>query len=179
MINVPEVDKALSAKNNEESNRIQKPVAVKKILVAIDKSGYKEKAVAYAITLAKALGAEVTAVHVIDKSSLGITGELLGYYRGGKKGSYEDAYENVLKKQAEKLLGEAELVGKKEGVKIDKEILMHSSSIPEEIIDYAKKNNVDLIVVGTMGMTGVAKFLLGSVASNVVAHAQCPVLAVR
>lgn len=98
---------------------------------------------------------------------------------GGKKGSYEDAYENVLKKQAEKLLGEAELVGKKEGVKIDKEILMHSSSIPEEIIDYAKKNNVDLIVVGTMGMTGVAKFLLGSVASNVVAHAQCPVLAVR
>ena len=56
---------------------------------------------------------------------------------------------------------------------------MHSSSIPEEIIDYAKKNNVDLIVVGTMGMTGVAKFLLGSVASNVVAHAQCPVLAVR
>ena len=99
----------------------------------------------------------------------GITGE-------EKKGSYEDAYENVLKEQAEKLLGEAELVGKKEGVKIDeKEILMHSSSIPEEIIDYAKKNNVDLIV----GMTGVAKFLLGNIASNVVAHAQCPVLAVR
>ena len=82
---MPEVDKALSAKNNEESNRIQKPIAVKKILVAIDKSGYKEKAVAYAITLAKALGAEVTAVHVIDKSSLGITGELLGYYRGEKR----------------------------------------------------------------------------------------------
>jgi nucleotide-binding universal stress UspA family protein len=179
VINVTDVDKALSAKNNEENNRIQKPVAVKKILVAIDKSGYKEKAVAYAITLAKALGADVTALHVIDKSSLGIAGDLLGYYRGGKKESYEDAYENVLKEQAEKLLGEAELVGKKEGLKIDKEVLMHSCSVPEEIIDYAKKKNVDLIVVGTKGMTGVAKFLLGSVASNVIAHAQCPVLAVR
>jgi nucleotide-binding universal stress UspA family protein len=179
VINVTDVDKALSAKNNEENNRIQKPVVVKKILVAIDKSGYKEKAVAYAITLAKALGADVTALHVIDKSSLGIAGDLLGYYRGGKKESYEDAYENVLKEQAEKLLGEAELVGKKEGLKIDKEVLMHSRSVPEEIIDYAKKKNMDLIVVGTKGMTGVAKFLLGSVASKVIAHAQCPVLAVR
>jgi nucleotide-binding universal stress UspA family protein len=179
VINVTDVDKALNAKDNEENNRMQKPVAVKKILVAIDKSGYKEKAVAYAITLAKALGADVTAVHVIDKSSLRIAVNLLGYYRGGKKESYEDAYEKVLKEQAEKLLGEAELVGKKEGLKIDKEVLMHSSSVPEEIIDYAKKKNVDLIVVGTKGMTGVAKFLLGSVASNVIAHAQCPVLAVR
>lgn len=176
---MPEVDKALSAKNNEESNRIQKPVAVKKILVAIDKSGYKEKAVAYAITLAKALGAEVTAVHVIDKSSLGIAGELLGYYRGGKEGLYEDAYENVLKKQAEKLLAEAEFLGKKEGIKIETEVLMHSPSVSGEIIDYAESKNVDLIVVGTKGLTGPAKFLLGSVATNVVAHAHCPVLAVR
>lgn len=166
-------------KKNEENNITQNPIAVKKILVAIDRSGYKEKAVAYAITMAKALGADITAIHVIDKSSLGVAGELLGYYRGGKKQSYEDAHEEVLKKQAEQLLGEAELLGKKEGVRIDTEVLMHSPSVPQEIIDYAKRKNMDLVVIGTKGMTGVAKFLLGSVASNVVAHAECPVLAVR
>jgi nucleotide-binding universal stress UspA family protein len=42
---------------------------VKKILMAIDRSGNKEKIITYTITLAKALGAEVTAFHVIDRSS--------------------------------------------------------------------------------------------------------------
>ena len=40
---------------------------VKKILMAIDRSGYKEKITSFTISLAKALEAEVTAVHVIDK----------------------------------------------------------------------------------------------------------------
>jgi nucleotide-binding universal stress UspA family protein len=56
---------------------------------------------------------------------------------------------------------------------------MYSPSVSEEIIDYAKSKNVNLIVVGTKGLTGLAKFLLGSVARNVIAHTQCPVLAVR
>ena len=154
-------------------------LSVEKILMAIDKSGYKEKVINFAITLAKGLGAEVTAIHVIDKASVGIAGDLLGYYRGGKKEAYEEAYEDVLKQQAEKLLAEAEFLGKKEGIKIETEVLMHSHSVSEEIIDYAESKNVDLIVVGTKGLTGPAKFLLGSVASNVVAHAHCPVLAVR
>jgi nucleotide-binding universal stress UspA family protein len=41
-------------------------VVVKKILAAIDRSKYKEKIIAYAISLGKAWGAEVTAIHVID-----------------------------------------------------------------------------------------------------------------
>ena len=40
-------------------------------------------------------------------------------------------------------------------------------------------NNIDLITVGTKGMTGLKQFLLGSVANNVITHAHCPVLAVR
>jgi nucleotide-binding universal stress UspA family protein len=167
----------LSESDNTSSEGTK--LSVKKILMAVDKSGYKEKVINFAITLAKGLGAEVTAIHVIDKASMGIAGDLLGFYRGGKKEAYEEAYEDVLKKQAEKLLAEAQFLGKKEGIKIQTEVLMHSPSVSEEIIDYAKSKNVDLIVVGTKGLTGAAKFLLGSVASNVVAHAQCPVLAVR
>ena len=166
---------------SESDNALSKgrKISVKKILMAVDKSGYKERVINFTITLAKGLGAEVTAIHVIDKASMGIARDLVGYYRGGKKEAYEEAYEDVLKRQAEKLLAEAEFLGKKEGIKIETEVLMHSPSVSEEIIDYAKSNNVDLIVVGTKGLTGAAKFLLGSVASNVIAHAQCPVLAVR
>ena len=85
--------------------------------------------------------------------------------------------EEALRKQAEELLSEAEQFGKKEGVKVDKEVIVASPSAA--IIDYAKMNNIDLITVGTMGMTGLKQFLLGSVANNVITHAHCPVLAVR
>ena len=46
-------------------------------------------------------------------------------------------------------------------------------------MDYARRANVDLIVVGTHGRTGVKKMLLGSVATDVVTYAHCPVLVVR
>ena len=47
------------------------------------------------------------------------------------------------------------------------------------IIDYAIKENIDLIVIGTKGRTGFKRFLMGSVANGVVQHAHCPVLLVR
>src|SRR5918911_5775819 len=82
------------------------PINVKKILLAIDKSGYKTKAMNFAITLAKGLDAAITAIHVIDKFTLTAPLDILGFYRGGKTEEYKDAYERRLKKQAEELLGE-------------------------------------------------------------------------
>ena len=149
-------------------------VSVNKILLAIDKSGYKNKATAYAITLAKALGSEVTVIHIIGKSSFGATGDLLGYYRGGKLKAYQD----VLKKEAEKLLKGAVELGQKEGVTMHSEVIMDSSA-EKAIIDYAKKQKMDLIVIGTKGMTGIERFLMGSVANDVITYAHCPVLAIR
>ena len=146
---------------------------VKKILMAIDRSGYKERITTFTISLAKALGAEVTAVHVIDRSSFEPAADAYGNYMGVQIGPLEEA----LRKQAEELLSEAEQFGKKEGVKVDKEVIVASPSAA--IIDYAKMNNINLITVGTMGMTGLKQFLLGSVANNVITHAHCPVLAVR
>ena len=55
----------------EKVSNEQGPASIKTILIAIDKSGYKEKIISYAITLAKSLGAQIIAIHVIDKSSLG------------------------------------------------------------------------------------------------------------
>lgn len=152
---------------------------VKKILLAIDKSGYKTKAMNFAITLAKGLVAEVTAVHVIDKFTLRATVDVLGYYRGGKMDEYQEAYERRLKKQADDLLGEVRMLGEKEGVKVKTEVLLNAHSIPNEIIHYAENNEMDVIVIGTKGMTGIGKFLMGNVANTVAVHASCPVLLVR
>lgn len=147
---------------------------ITRMLIAIDKSGYKDRIASYALSLAKLTGAEIRAIHVIDKSSLGVVGEMLGYYRGGKV----EAYVEVLKKQSEKLLDEIRTAGEDQGVTVKAEVIVGSSAA-ESIIDYAKDNGIDLIVIGTKGMSGVQKFLLGSVANNVIVNAHCPVLAIR
>jgi nucleotide-binding universal stress UspA family protein len=165
---------------SETSTQTQIPlISVKKILLAIDKSGYKTKAMRFAITLAKGLGAEVTAIHIIDKFTLRAAVDVLGYYRGGKIEEYKTAYENRLKKQAEELLEEVKVLGDNEGVKITTEVLLDAHSIPNEIIDYAENKKMDIIVIGTKGMTGIAKFFMGNVANTVAAHASSPVLLIR
>lgn len=127
--------------------------------------------------MAKSLAADVTAVHVIDKFSLGALqslGGLLGYYEAGRVG-----YEEELRKHAKELLDEADTLAQKEGLKINIEVIMNASSVAEGIINYASSTNMDLIVIGTKGMTGIQKFLMGGVANKVTSHAHCSVLTVR
>ena len=65
-------------------------------------------------------------------------------------------------------------------LKINTEMIETSSvSAADEIIKYAREKDVDLIVVGTKGRSGLRKTLLGSVASKVVTHSPCSVLVVR
>ena len=59
------------------------------------------------------------------------------------------------------------------------DLITNASSAAEGILNYAKEADADLIIIGTKGMTGIEKFLMGSVASKVISHAHCPVLAVR
>jgi nucleotide-binding universal stress UspA family protein len=125
--------------------------------------------------LAKGLGASVTTIHVLDKSSFGMVGELLSYYRGGNVVEYERA----LKKQAEEFLNEIKLVLEKAGIRASIEVVISKASAAEGIIDFAKEVGADLIIIGTKGLTGVERFLMGGVASSVIRHAHCPVLAVR
>ncbi|MGH9973311.1 MAG: universal stress protein, partial [Nitrososphaeraceae archaeon] len=47
------------------------------------------------------------------------------------------------------------------------------------ILKYAEDEEIDLIVVGTRGRTGITRVLLGSVASGVVTYAHCPVIVVK
>jgi len=58
-------------------------------------------------------------------------------------------------------------------------VIIAEESIVSEIIEFAERENIDLIIMGTRGRTGFKKLLLGSVASGVVNFAHCPVLVLR
>ncbi len=60
-----------------------------------------------------------------------------------------------------------------------KTAVVRSANAADAICELASDQNVDLIILGTTGLTGVARFLIGSVAERVVRHAPCPVLVMR
>jgi nucleotide-binding universal stress UspA family protein len=145
-------------------------VSVNKILMPIDRSGYNRKIVAYAISLSKAWGAEITAIHII------YVGHGVGYSRNEatKRGRAQEA-----KRPAEDLLNEIALLATKEGVRLKKDVIEENDTVGKAIIEYAKKNDMDVIVIGTKGMTAVEEYFFGSVAKEVIHHAHCPVFAIR
>ena len=58
-------------------------------------------------------------------------------------------------------------------------IIEAETSAASTIVDYAESKNVDLLVIGSKGRTGLKKMLVGSTASEVVKYSHCPVLVVR
>jgi nucleotide-binding universal stress UspA family protein len=64
-------------------------------------------------------------------------------------------------------------------LELNTETFTDVESIIGSIIDYATDKDIDLIVIGTRGRTGLKRFLTGSVANGVVQHAHCSVLLVR
>ena len=146
-----------------------------RILVAVDGSDSSMNAAEYAITLANnnVETTEVFVINVIDLPSIfkmvpSDTRKQL--VRIGRQQSSEifDTIEEMAKNY-----GDATL-------KINTEkIETSSASAADEIIKYAKEKDVDLIIVGTRGRSGMRKALLGSIASKVVTYSPCSVLVVR
>ena len=155
---------------SEENSHNLRNVSIKKILIPVVKSEYNDKIISYAIILAKGSGASITAIHVLDKSAQGDLGDLFPLK--------VEEYDKETRKRAEELLTEVQQVIEKQGIKTDIEVI-GAKSVPKGIIDYARESGVDVIVMGTKGLTGVEKFLMGSVASAVIDHAHCPVFAIR
>ena len=143
---------------------------IEKILIAVDKAGYKDKIIDYGIILAKGSGASVTAIHVLDESILEGIGDFFG--------TRVDEYQKAMRKNSEELLTEIKQIVEKEGIKINTEVIS-DKSVAQGIVTYAKESGADVIVIGTKGLTGVEKFLMGGVASSVIHDAHCPVVAVR
>lgn len=140
-------------------------VLFKKILIPTDGSEYTKAAVRKGLEMAKAAGADVTALYVVDQTSFinfPMDSTIVSVYTLLEREG-EEAMEYV-KKEAEAL-----------GVKVTTRIEEGSPS--RKIVDLSAEH--DLVVMGTLGRTGFSKLLLGSVAERVVRFAKCPVLVVR
>jgi nucleotide-binding universal stress UspA family protein len=68
---------------------------------------------------------------------------------------------------------------KNPNIKVSMKVILTGIAVYGEIIQYADQENMDLIVIGTRGKSGVKKLLLGSTASGVVTYTACPVLVTK
>jgi nucleotide-binding universal stress UspA family protein len=137
-----------------------------KILVAIDGSDPSMDAADYAVSLSKEYNAELYALHVIRADV-----DLFGVHQNSE-------YIATMKNEGEKYLDKVKLKADENNIQIKTEIIA-SINIAGGIIDYAQQNNIDLIVIGTRGLSGFKKLLLGSVAANIITYAHCPVMVVK
>lgn len=145
---------------------------ISRVLVAVDGSEHSRKAVRAAVDLCRKYGSRLYVIHVIQQPSY--TFAAAGLPPTALRDYYVDA-----RREAERYVGEAVSMAEQAGVEARAEILENAPSLVQAITEYAESNDVDLIVVGTRGLSGFKKLLLGSVAGGVVTHAHCSVLVVK
>jgi nucleotide-binding universal stress UspA family protein len=141
-----------------------------KILVPTDGSKYAEEALYTAIDLVKAKGGELFLLTVVP-SLAGMDLEL----SAGRSADILAEFEA----QGAKVINRACDIAHGEGVKVTCKGENTAPSIPEAIVEFAEKEKVDLIVIGTKGLGPSSRFRMGSVASKVVRHAPCSVYVVK
>lgn len=142
----------------------------KKVLVPLDGSALAECSLDQVKTLLKegSIG-EVTLLNVVELYVP--TSEMFDGF------DYKAIWENA-KTQSLNYLADVVSRLEAEGIKVKTESI-EDNRPAATIIDYAKKNDTDLIVISTHGYTGLKKMLLGSVAFKVLHEAQVPVLLIR
>jgi nucleotide-binding universal stress UspA family protein len=148
-----------------------------KILVAVDGSEPSLEAAAYAINLAELYQSELTALYVVSVRT---------------SSDYDsDMPVEKMPESVKKIMDEAKResdpwftrirseISTESSIKLHTKIIISHIKISGNIINHAENTNVNLIVVATRGRSGFKRLLLGSVASDVVTYAHCPVLVVK
>ena len=139
-----------------------------KLLVGVDGSEYALKATKKAVGLVRESGGELILLSVApDITSLGVW----------EIGHGESLLRDIEAK-AREAIDKAQEVLKSEGVEA-KASLIKTGAPADEIIRVAEEEGVDMIVMGSRGLTGHPHYLLGSVAHKVVTYAPCSVLVVK
>jgi nucleotide-binding universal stress UspA family protein len=143
------------------------------IMIAIDGSEHSIKAAEYALNVAKSYGATLHAVTVtyIPESYHVEQENVLDR----PKQIREDTEEEDVKRWFERFNENAREIG----IQLRTELINSHRPVDYVLLEYAEKENIDLIVVGTRGRSGFKKLLLGSIASGVVTYSHCPVLVVK
>ncbi|RXA21955.1 universal stress protein [Methanosarcina sp. MSH10X1] len=146
----------------------------KKIMVATDGSDCSRLAVDRGIELARLSGGTVYAVYVVPTANLAsIDGDSLSL---GLDPYWRSVYEGW-RTQGQQAVSYVKSLG--EMKKINVEPVLLEGNPPYELIRYAEMEKMDIVVMGTLGKTGLNRLLLGSVAENLVRHSKVPVMVVR
>ncbi|WP_172602177.1 universal stress protein [Candidatus Nitrosocosmicus franklandus] len=139
-----------------------------KLLLCVDGSDGSLKAARKALEIAKTDGYDIIAIHVLYLP-LSISISPLVWEK--------DYKENL--KQVHHWLEDIIIETKNYGINVEVQVQQTDSSIVEKIVDFAKKNKVELIVIGSTGKSKITRMLVGSVAQGVMTYAHCSVLLVR
>jgi nucleotide-binding universal stress UspA family protein len=146
-------------------------IALKNILVATDFEEAADAALTYGRTLAHAFGATLHVLHVTDDVRLAATGA-----------EFYVPLDPTLQAEVDEAarIRLASLVIDSDGSGPRTKTAIGTSRAPAPVIvEYARANGIDLIVMGTHGRKALAHLLMGSVAERVVRTAPCPVLTVH
>ncbi len=145
---------------------------VKKILMPTDLSEEARGAVKYAAALAETTQAELHILHVFTAHNY--DPQIAGKVMSGLK----DALTHIEEQLRMKLRAEAEGHAQDLNIKVI-DAVVRSMAPYDAILRYAVENDIDRIIMGTQGLTGLSYVLLGSVTEKVVEFAPCPVLVVN
>jgi nucleotide-binding universal stress UspA family protein len=142
-----------------------------KILVATDGSKHSERAARFGVDLAKLSGGKVTALYVGQRHVAPIGGLPPREMDEVVSGMWK-----AVKDEGDKSTQYVEDLAKKSGVPVERKFIEGHPA--EEILKIAENTPMDVIVMGSIGKTGMSKFLLGSIADKVVRHTKVPVLVI-
>ena len=134
------------------------------ILVPLDGSKSSEKALLHACDMAKNYQARLTLLYVVEKS---IPINLLD----------RKEYLKILRKFGDKVLINGKKITTDRG--IDSKIIMKEGNVTNEIVKIAKKEQINLIIVGSKGLGKTARFFLGSVSNKLANNSPCSILIVK
>lgn len=152
------------------------PVIIKKILVAVDGSKPSLDAAKAAIHIAEKYEADLTALYVISSDIR------YGYIESNITPGYSGPLKEIVTiamEKGQKYVDEVKELASGKTIKMHTEVLIAIRSVVKEIVEYAEKQKIDLTVIGTRGMSGFKRMLLGSTASGVVTYSHCPVLVAK
>lgn len=140
-------------------------------MVAVDGSNPSFNASTYAIDLAKKHDAELVVLNIVSL----VPSSQFEYANIGRMREIETAETEKTQQEINKVKQKA--IEKK--VWVETAVLVKYTKVVKEIVEYAEQMKIDMIVIGSRGMTGIKKMLLGSVAEGVVTYSHCPVLVVK
>ncbi len=144
-------------------------IEIKKVLFPVDFTEGSKRILPFVKFLVEKCGAELHLIHVVRGPE-----DFTGFEMGA---AWFSSFEQELIKGAQKAMDRFVTEEFGEDANIPTQVLMGDAV--DEIINYANRNEIDIIVMGTHGRKGLEKIMFGSVAEGVVKAASCPVITVN